>query len=154
MRERECVATCTARIRARKASRSNISPLENIKVDARIPPGHDLQHVTVGVEVKRVRQLGIPVEMRFWGPLPPGSRDGALFRQLGRCPLGLLANRVAGVCGHSTFDPNGTFSDRASDQRASGPVWPRVVSVSTQGATVGPARVGPRLCTKCVGWHP
>ena len=132
MRERESVATCTARIRARKASRSNISPLENIKVDARIPPGHDLQHVTVGVEVKTVRQPGIPVEMRFWGPLPPGSRDGAPFRQLGRCPLGLLANRVAGVCGHSTFDPHGSFSDRAFSQGPSGLVKPRDVSVSTR----------------------
>ena len=76
VRECESVATCTAGIRARKASRSNISPLEN-KVHARIPPGHDLQHVTVGVEFKTVRQLGIPVEMRFLGPLPAVHGDGA-----------------------------------------------------------------------------
>ena len=71
MRERESVATCTAGIRARKASRSNISPLEN-KVQARIPPGHDLR-----IEFKTVRQLGIPVEMRFLDPLPVVHWDGA-----------------------------------------------------------------------------
>ena len=76
MRERESVATCTAGIRAHKASGSNISALEN-KVHARIPPGHDLQNATVGVEFKTVRKLGIPVEMRFLGPLPAVHWDGA-----------------------------------------------------------------------------